>query len=79
MFRGDSNDRGSFLAEKYVGKDLWSHVLLSACKHGQLARESRQGEMVRGYFTVALLEAIKNAGPTITYNELFRHLPILEK
>ena len=69
------DERGSSLSEQYIGRDLWSHVLLSACKPDQLARETRRNGSVRGNFTVALLELINETGLTITYNELYKRLP----
>ena len=39
--------------------------------HDQVAHESRHNGSIRGNFTVALLELIKEAGLTITYNELY--------
>ncbi|KAF8970186.1 caspase domain-containing protein [Flammula alnicola] len=78
----ESDERGSSLPEQYVGKDLWSHVLLSACRHDQSARESRSASSdgsIRGYFTAALLRAINEAGPTITYSELYKCLPALRE
>ena len=69
------DERGSSPSEQYIGKDLWSHVLLSACKPDQVARESRHNGSIRGNFTVALFESINKAGLTITYNELYKCLP----
>ena len=48
-----------------------SHVLLSACSIGELARESKEG----GYFTRKLLETLRTIGADkVTYTTVFNYI-----
>ncbi|KAK0486549.1 hypothetical protein IW261DRAFT_1456027 [Armillaria novae-zelandiae] len=64
--------RVSIIAKGSENAGLLSHVLLSACKHGQEAGE-RDG---RGVFTSALLELLLEKGvDKLTYKEVITSLP----
>ena len=64
--------RASGVAKGFETTGLLSHVLLSACKHGQEAGE-RDG---RGVFTSALLNLLREKGvDKLTYKDVISSLP----
>ncbi|PBK59440.1 hypothetical protein ARMSODRAFT_899250 [Armillaria solidipes] len=66
--------RASVVAKGFEKSGLLSHVLLSACKHGQEAGE-RGG---RGVFTSALLSLLREKGvDKLTYKDVITSLPDL--
>ncbi|KAK0440562.1 hypothetical protein EV421DRAFT_1815745 [Armillaria borealis] len=66
--------RASVVAKGFEKTGLLSHVLLSACKHGQEAGE-RGG---RGVFTSALLSLLREKGvDKLTYKDVITNLPDL--
>ncbi|PBK66463.1 hypothetical protein ARMSODRAFT_1021270 [Armillaria solidipes] len=66
--------RASVVAKGFEKTGLLSHVLLSACKHGQEAGE-RDG---RGVFTSALLSLLREKGvDKLTYKDVITSLPDL--
>lgn len=70
--RGKS--RAIVAAKGYEKTGLLSHMLISACKHGQEASE-RDGH---GAFTSALLSLLKKSGvDKLTYADVIAHLPDL--
>ncbi|KAK0187308.1 hypothetical protein F5146DRAFT_1105099 [Armillaria mellea] len=68
----DTDARASVVAKGFEKSGLLSHVLLSACKHGQEAGE-RDG---RGVFTSALLNLLREKGvDKLTYKDVISSLP----
>ncbi|PBK59425.1 hypothetical protein ARMSODRAFT_945614 [Armillaria solidipes] len=66
--------RASVVAKGFEKTGLLSHMLLSACKHGQEAGE-RDG---RGVFTSALLSLLRERGvDKLTYKDVITNLPDL--
>ncbi|KZV74056.1 hypothetical protein PENSPDRAFT_682237 [Peniophora sp. CONT] len=63
-------------ATSFFGSNMKSHVLLSACREGQLAYE-RDG---RGQFTQALLRTLRSTSAhKITYRELLKRVVVKEQ
>ncbi|KAG7440927.1 uncharacterized protein BT62DRAFT_909410 [Guyanagaster necrorhizus] len=66
--------RSSSTAQGFERTGLSSHMLLSACKQGQEAREADG----HGAFTSALLSLLKKSGvDKLTYKDVITHLPDL--
>ena len=54
------------------------HVILSACRPEELAREKRlAGHSRRGVFSYYLLDTLQQGGPTLTYRDVFSRLTTL--
>ncbi|KAH6901389.1 caspase domain-containing protein [Coprinopsis sp. MPI-PUGE-AT-0042] len=78
LFSGEvfSLTRGAHILPKFRHHGIESHILLAACKPGELAHEF-QGQ---GQFTAALLLALKTLDiGSITYSELVRQFKVLPR
>jgi pimeloyl-ACP methyl ester carboxylesterase len=53
------------------------HVVLSACRADQTAKEYRLGGAVRGAFSYFLQNGLQQAGPGVTYRDLFKRVHAL--
>jgi len=68
--------RGSQIKTGFGVRGLGSHVLISACKEGEKARE----EDKQGRFTAAFLDLLKKKGrlETLTYTDILKHISPIE-
>ncbi|KAG7440958.1 uncharacterized protein BT62DRAFT_956397 [Guyanagaster necrorhizus] len=77
----EPNARESVVPKKYENRGLRSHMLLSACRRGQTARETVSGiekGQQAGAFTTALLELLKKRGiDKLAYKDVITNLPDL--
>lgn len=70
----EDSSRGTQAARDDRQKGLRSHVLLAACKQGQVARED--SVIGHGWFTYLLLRLFSNEGiDKISYREIIQRLP----
>ncbi len=53
------------------------HILMSACRPDQLAKERVINKETRGVFSYHLLTALQSAGPNLTYRNLSKHVNAL--
>jgi len=70
------DDRGLSTPQASRRTELYSHILLAACKSDRRAREMKAG----GAFTQALLKTLRNAHANLdktTYTDLIRAFPTL--
>ncbi|KAG7440921.1 uncharacterized protein BT62DRAFT_909433 [Guyanagaster necrorhizus] len=76
----EPNARGNVVPETYENSGLRSHMLLSACKRGQTARETVNGVekgQGAGVFTTALLKLLKKRGiDKLTYKDVITDLEL---
>ncbi|KAK0187315.1 caspase domain-containing protein [Armillaria mellea] len=68
------NTRADSVAEGFQTAGLSSHVLLAACKAGEVARENSEGGSKRGEFTLGLLKLLREKGIKLTYEEIIHNL-----
>jgi hypothetical protein len=69
-----AGNRGMAIPAGFLRCGLRSHVLLSACRSEEVAREARG----RGYFTKNLLDTLERVGADkVTYADLIQRLPCL--
>jgi hypothetical protein len=61
---------------KFGVRGLASHVLISACKESEKAKEEDR----QGRFTVALLDLLKKEGrlETLTYTDVLKHINLIK-
>lgn len=74
-----SRDNPLSLVSSATGSDWFDlpvgrHVVLSACRSEELAREKILDGERRGVFSYYLLEALQQTGPSLTYRDLFNRV-----
>ena len=64
------------LGENWYTPPSGKHLLLTACRPEEVARERVLGEEreMQGVFSFYLREALKSSGPDLTYRDLFKHV-----
>lgn len=67
---------GSRVGNHWYQPPTGNHILMTACRPEELARERVLGEAqaVQGVFSYYLREALQRSGPDLTYRDLFKHV-----